>query len=430
MTEPLRIGIAGLGTVGTGVMKILQQNTDILTARAGRELRVVAVSSRNRDKDRGINLHGIRWYEDAVEMTTYPALDVVCELIGGAEGTARSVCESALTQRKHLVSANKALIAHHGQALAVLAAQHGKICAYEAAVAGGIPIIKVLREGLAANRISRIQGIMNGTCNYILTTMERTGKPFAEVLAEAQAKGYAEADPTFDVDGMDTAHKLAILAGLAFGFAPTLEPLPCEGIRQITIEDIRYARELGYRIKLLGIATADQDGKILQRVNPALVPLASPLGAVEDVYNAIQIEGNFVGKLFLEGRGAGEGPTASSVVADIVDIARGIAAPTLGTTSTQSTPSVFCAPEALECSYYLRLGVLDKAGVLAEVTNLLKEAGISLRDVSQHSGGQGEVVQIVLTTHRVREANMHAALATLRTLDSIVQAPCMIRIEA
>lgn len=429
MTEPLRIGIAGLGTVGTGVVKILQQNAGLLAERAGRELRVVAVSSRDRDRDRGINLHGIRWYEDAVEMTTYPALDVVCELIGGAEGIARAVCESTLTQGKHLVSANKALIAHHGQALASLAATHGKICAYEAAVAGGIPIIKVLREGLAANRITRIQGIMNGTCNYILTTMEKTGKPFAEVLAEAQAKGYAEADPTFDVDGMDTAHKLAILAGLAFGFAPTLEPLPCEGIRQITIEDIRYARELGYRIKLLGIA-ASSDGQILQRVNPALVPLSSPLGTVEDVYNAIQIEGDFVGKLFLEGRGAGEGPTASSVVADIIDIARGIAAPTLGSASTPSTPPIFCAPEALECSYYLRLGVLDKAGVLAEVTSLLKEAGISLRDVSQHSGGQGEVVQIVLTTHRVREANMNAALTRLHALDSVVHAPCMIRIEA
>lgn len=429
MTEPLRIGIAGLGTVGTGVVKILQQNASLLTERAGRELRVVAVSSRDRDRDRGINLHGIRWYDDAVEMTTYPALDVVCELIGGAEGIARTVCESTLTQGKHLVSANKALIAHHGQALATLAASKGKTCAYEAAVAGGIPIIKVLREGLAANRITRIQGIMNGTCNYILTTMEKTGKPFAEVLAEAQAKGYAEADPTFDVDGMDTAHKLAILAGLAFGFAPTLEPLPCEGIRQITIDDIRYARELGYRIKLLGIA-ASSDGQILQRVNPALVPLSSPLGAVEDVYNAIQIEGDFVGKLFLEGRGAGEGPTASSVVADIVDIARGIAAPTLGSASAPSAPPVFCAPESLECSYYLRLGVLDKAGVLAEVTSLLKEAGISLRDVSQHSGGQGEVVQIVLTTHRVREANMNAALAKLHALDSVVHAPCMIRIEA
>lgn len=429
MNDPLRIGIAGLGTVGTGVVKILQQNADILAARAGRELRVVAVSSRDRERDRGINLHGIRWYDDAVEMTTYPALDVVCELIGGAEGTAKQVCESALKHGKSVVTANKALVAHHAAALEALAALHGKHIAFEAAVAGGIPILKVLREGLAANHVSRIQGIMNGTCNYILTTMEKTGKPFAEVLAEAQAKGYAEADPTFDVDGMDTAHKLSILAALAFGFTPTLDPLPCEGIRRITIEDIRYARELGYRIKLLGIATA-KEGTVLQRVNPALVPLTSPLGSVEDVYNAIQIEGDFVGRLFLEGRCAGEGPTASSVVADIVDIARGIAAPMLGSQAAVRKPVQFADVNTLESAYYLRLGVVDKAGVLAEVTSLLKDAGISLRDVSQHSGGPDEVVQIVLTTHRVLEANMKPALTRLQALASVVQAPCMIRIEA
>lgn len=429
MTEPLRIGIAGLGTVGTGVLKILQQNSDIISARAGRDVRVVAVSSRDREKDRGVNMHGIRWYDDAVEMTTYPALDVVCELIGGSEGIAKEVCESALKLGKAVVTANKALVAHHGEALETLAAEKNAPFAFEAAVAGGIPVIKVLREGLAANHITRIQGIMNGTCNYILTQMEKTGRAFADVLAEAQAKGYAEADPTFDVDGMDTAHKLAILSALAFGHAPTLSPLPTEGIRRITLEDIRYARELGYRIKLLGI-TSKQEGAVMQRVNPALVPLGSPLAAVEDVYNAIQIEGDFVGRIFLEGRGAGEGPTASSVVADIIDIARSIAAPTLNILPAKRTSATFAPLETIESGYYLRLSVLDKPGVLAEVTGLFKEAGISLRDVSQHSGGQDEKVQIVLTTHRVKEANMNTALANIEALPSVVEPPCKIRIEA
>lgn len=429
MSEPLRIGIAGLGTVGTGVVKILQKNAATLSARAGRELRLVAVSARDRERDRGIDLKGIRWYDDAVEMTTYPALDIVCELIGGAEGVARDVCVSALENGKSVVTANKALVAHHGEALEALSLAKEKEFAFEAAVAGGIPVIKVLREGLAANKIARIQGIMNGTCNYILTQMEKTGKAFADVLTEAQAKGYAEADPTFDVDGIDTAHKLAILSALAFGYAPAMEPLPCEGIRSVTLEDIRYAHTLGYRIKLLGIASVE-DGKVTQRVNPALVPLSSPLAAVDDVYNAIQMEGDFVGRIFLEGRGAGEGPTASSVVADIVDIARGIAAPTLNVFPTRRTAAEFAPLEDIESGYYLRLDVLDKPGVLAEVTGALKDGGVSLRDVSQHSGGEGEHVQIVLTTHRVREANMRIAIARIEALDAVVQTPQMIRIAA
>jgi len=429
MSEPLRIGVAGLGTVGAGVVKILQHNAGLITARAGREIRVVAVSARNRERERGISLQGIRWYDDAVEMTTYPALDVVCELIGGAEGIARDVCVSALKNGKSVVTANKALVAHHGEALEALSLEKEKEFAFEAAVAGGIPVIKTLREGLSANRIARLQGIMNGTCNYILTQMEKTGKPFDEVLAEAQAKGYAEADPTFDVDGIDTAHKLAILSALAFGFAPAMDPLPCEGIRRITIADIAYARQLGYRIKLLGIAS-EQDGKVMQRVNPALVPLASPLGTVDDVYNAIQIEGDFVGRIFLEGRGAGEGPTASSVVADIIDIARGIAAPTLNVFPTRRGNAEFAPLETIETGYYLRLDVLDKPGVLAEVTGALKDGGISLRDVSQHSGGPDERVHIVLTTHRVRERNMREAMAKIEAMDAVVEPPQMIRIEA
>lgn len=429
MSEPLRIGIAGLGTVGAGVVKILQQNAAMVAARAGREVRVVAVSARNREQDRGFDMHGIRWYDNPVEMTAYPALDVICELIGGAEGVAKDVCVRALSEGKSVVTANKALVAHHGEALEALSLEKGKEFAFEAAVAGGIPVIKTLREGLAANRIRRILGIMNGTCNYILTQMEKTGKPFAEVLAEAQAKGYAEADPSFDVDGTDTAHKLAILTALAFGFAPVMSPLPCEGIRRITLADIRYARELGYRIKLLGIAT-EKAGTIVQRVHPALVPLGSPLSAVDDVYNAIQIEGDFVGRLFLEGRGAGEGPTASSVVADIIDIARGISAPMLSVFPEQRSIPQFSSLEALEGGYYLRLDVLDKPGVLAEVTGAFKDAGISLRDVSQHSGGPDEPVQIVLTTHQVREASMRSALASIGALPAVTEPPTMIRIEA
>ncbi len=429
MNEPLRIGIAGLGTVGVGVLKLLRENAALITARAGREVRVVAVSARNRDRDRGVEMKGLRWYDDAVEMTTYPALDVVCELIGGSEGVAKDVCEQALTQGKHVVTANKALVAHHGAALAKLAEAHGRAFAYEAAVAGGIPVIKVLREGLAGNRFLKLQGILNGTCNYILTTMEASGRSFEDVLREAQEKGYAEADPTFDVDGIDTAHKLAILAALAFGHVPAMEPLPCEGIRSITIEDIRYARELGYRIKLLGIATQPQ-GRTVQRVYPALVPLNSPLGTVEDAYNAVQLEGDAVERIFLEGKGAGEGPTASSVVADIIDIARGITPPTLNVTSDALKEAVFAPLGEISSAFYLRLNVQDRPGVLAEVTGLLKEQGISLKDVSQHSGGPDLPVQIVLTTHAVQESNLLDAAQELGALDAVLEPPHVLRIEA
>ncbi|MBM3573873.1 MAG: homoserine dehydrogenase, partial [Alphaproteobacteria bacterium] len=320
MTQPLKIAIAGLGTVGAGVLKLLAEHAELIAARCGRRLVVTAVSARDRKRDRGVDLTGVRWYQDAAALAADPEIEIVVELIGGAEGVARQLCEAALDAGKHVVTANKALLAHHGTALATLAEGKGRTLAFEASVAGGIPIVKSLREGLAANRLSRIYGILNGTCNYILTTMREQRREFAEVLAEAQKLGYAEADPSFDVDGTDAAHKLAILTSLAFGAAVDLNGVHIEGIRHVSSLDIDYADELGYRIKLLGIARRTEHG-IEQRVHPCMVPKGTPIAHVEGVYNAVVAEGDYVGRVVHEGRGAGAGPTASAVVADLLDIA-------------------------------------------------------------------------------------------------------------
>ncbi len=316
----LRIGIAGLGTVGAGVVRLLQENAGAVAAHAGRPIAVTAVSARDPSRDRGVALSGLRWVDDPVALATAPDVDVVVELIGGSEGPARALVQAALANGRPVVTANKALIAVHG---AGLAAEAGTTpLAFEAAVAGGIPVIKALREGLAANRISRVAGILNGTCNYILTAMHTHKQEFAAVLAEAQALGYAEADPSFDIDGIDAAHKLAILAAIAFGRPVAFDAVYVEGIRTISALDIAFAEELDYRIKLLGTARRHGDG-IEARVHPCLVPRTAPLARVDGVFNAVVAEGDFVGRVMLEGRGAGAGPTASAVVADVIDIARG-----------------------------------------------------------------------------------------------------------
>src|SRR5208283_1508289 len=303
MTRPLSVGVAGLGTVGGGVLKLLRDNAEIVTARAGRPIAVVAVSARDRSKDRGVPLGGLRWYDDPVALVGDAGVDVVVELIGGADGPARTLVEAAIAAGKPVVTANKAMLAVHGAALAAAAEAKGVPLAFEAAVAGGIPVIKALREGLAGNRISRIAGILNGTCNYILTQMRERGREFADVLADAQKLGYAEADPSFDIDGIDAAHKLAILAALAFGRPVAFDAVHVEGIRGVSALDIGFARELGYRIKLLGLA----------RVHPCMVPETAPIARVDGVFNAVVTEGDFVGRVMLEGRGAGAGPTASAV---------------------------------------------------------------------------------------------------------------------
>jgi homoserine dehydrogenase len=428
MTRPLSIGVAGLGTVGGGVVTMLRQNADIIAARAGRPIAVTAVSARDRSRDRGIPLSGLRWYDDAVALAADPNVDVVVEVIGGSEGPAKALVEAAIAAGKPVVTANKALLAVHGAALAAAAEKAGIALAFEAAVAGGIPAIKALREGLAGNRISRVAGILNGTCNYILTVMRERGREFAEVLADAQKLGYAEADPAFDVDGIDAAHKLAILAALAFGRPVDFAAVHVEGIRRISALDIAFANELGYRIKLLGIARATEAG-VETRVHPCMIPASAPIARVDGVFNAVVAEGDFVGRVMLEGRGAGAGPTASAVVADLIDIARGRATPVWGVApgALSAAPSLPMAAHV--GAYYLRLMVVDRPGVIADVSAVLRDAGISLESMLQRGRSPGEAVPVVLTTHETTEAAMRTALERIATLGAVLEPPAMIRIE-
>ena len=429
MTHPLSVAIAGLGTVGGGVLKLLRDNADVIAARAGRSIAVTAVSARDRTKDRGVSLSGLRWYEDPVALATDSGVDVVVELIGGAEGPARSLAEAAIAAGKPLVTANKAMLAVHGAALAAAAEHYNVPLGFEAAVAGGIPVIKALREGLAGNRIFRLAGILNGTCNYILTQMRERGREFAEVLADAQKLGYAEADPSFDIDGIDAAHKLAILAALAFGRPVAFDAVHVEGIRRVSALDVAFAGELGYRIKLLGIAR-QSDGGIEARVHPCMVPAAAPIARVDGVFNAVVAEGDFVGRVMLEGRGAGAGPTASAVVADLIDIARKRSTPVWGAAfdALSNAPSV---PMSMHVGpYYLRLMVVDRPGVIADVTAVLRDLGVSLESMLQRGRAPGEAVPVVLVTHETQESAMTAALDRIGALDAVLEAPTLIRIEA
>lgn len=428
MSAPLKLGVAGLGTVGAGLLNLLRQNAEVIAARAGRPIVVTAVSARDRTRDRGVDVTGLRWHEDAVALAADPEVDVVVELMGGSEGSARALVEAALKAGKPVVTANKALLATHGAALAKLAEAKGVPLAYEAAVAGGIPAIKALREGLAGNRISRVAGILNGTCNYILTEMRVKGLPFETVLKTAQELGYAEADPAFDIDGVDAAHKLAILAALAFGHVVDLESLHIEGIRNVSALDIALAGELGYRIKLLGIASRDAEG-VTARVHPCMVPEGSPIASVDGVFNAVMAEGDAVGRVVLQGRGAGAGPTASAVVADIIDIARGRSAPVWGAASETLDASPGLPMSRHRGAYYLRLMVLDQPGVIADVTGALRDAKISLESMLQRGRAPGEAVPVVLVTHECEEAQMQSALARIAALPSVVEQPAVIRIE-
>ncbi len=429
MTRPLAIGVAGLGTVGAGLLALLRDNAGLVTARAGRPIVVAAVSARDRTRDRGVALDGITWHEDPLALASDPAVDVVVELMGGAEGSARALVHAALAAGRPVVTANKALLAVHGAELAREAERAGVALAFEAAVAGGIPAIKALREGLAANRISRVAGILNGTCNYILSTMREQGRDFAEVLAEAQALGYAEADPSFDVDGIDAAHKLAILAALAFGRPVAFADVHVEGIRGVSALDIAFATELGYRIKLLGIARQHEAG-VQARVHPCLVPVAAPIARVEGVFNAVVAEGDQVGRVMLEGRGAGAGPTASAVAADLIDIARGRTTPVWGAAAASLSLLPSLPMSAWVGAYYLRLMVVDRPGVIADVTAVLRDHDVSVESMLQHGRAPGEAVPMVIVTHDVREASMRAALARIGALDSVLEAPAVIRIEA
>lgn len=428
MNTPLHIAVAGLGTVGAGTLKLLQTHGEMLRQRCGRPIVVAAVSARDKGRDRGVDLDGMEWHDDAAAMAAQSGAEVVVELIGGADGVAKAVCEAAIASGKHVVTANKALLAHHGTALALAAEAKGVSLGFEAAVVGGVPIIKALREGLAANGLSRIYGILNGTCNYILTTMRETGAKFEAVLADAQELGYAEADPSFDIDGIDAAHKLAILTSVAFGCEVNFPAVHIEGIRDISSLDIQFAGELGYKIKLLGIARLTGSG-VEQRVHPCLVPLAAPIAHVEGVFNAVVAEGDFVDTTVYQGRGAGAGPTASAVVADLVDIARGHRVPTFAVPATALAKIPAQPMERHRGAYYIRLMVVDKPGVIADVTAAFRDEEISLESMLQRGRAPGETVPVILITHDTEESAMSRALEKIAILEAIADPPRMIRIE-
>jgi homoserine dehydrogenase len=428
LNDPLKIAIAGLGTVGAGLVRLIRENGALLEHRCGRSVVITAVSARDRAMDRGIALSDVTWFDDPVAMAHAADADVIVELIGGADDPARSICEAAFGAGRHVVTANKALIAHHGMRLAAAAESAGVALAYEAAVAGGIPIIKSLREGLAGNAVSGLYGILNGTCNYILTTMRETGREFADVLADAQRLGYAEADPGFDVDGIDTAHKLAILTSVAFGCRINFDDIAVEGIRNVSALDIRFADELGYRIKMLGIARRTEAG-IEQRVHPCMVQLDSPIAHVEGVYNAIVAQGDFVGSTVFEGRGAGAGPTASAVAADLVDVARGSRLPAFGVPARSLAELPTVPMDRHVGAYYIRLMVVDRPGVFADVAAALRDEQVSMEAILQRTRAPGEPVPVVMTTHDVEEASMMRAVRRFAALETVIEPPHVIRID-
>jgi homoserine dehydrogenase len=427
VNSPLRIALAGLGTVGAGVVKLLDENRDLIARRAGRPIEIVAVSARDRSRDRGVDLGRFEWVDDTSSLAERENVDVVVELIGGSDGPAVALVREAISRGKGVVTANKAMIAHHGLELAAAAEKAGTPLKYEAAVAGGIPIIKAIREGAAANRIDRVYGILNGTCNYILTEMEEKGAAFGDVLAEAQRLGYAEADPTFDIDGIDAAHKLAILASLAFGSEIDFASVRTTGIRAVAATDIAHAAELGFRVRLVGVAEVVGD-RIHQRVHPCLVPLTNPLAKVTGSLNAVVAEGNFVGRLFFEGRGAGEGPTASAVVADLIDIARGEAGPAFAMPSHHLEPIGVGEAGDWRGRYYLRLSVADETGVLAELAAMLRDAGVSIDSLIQRGQADAGGVFIAIVSHETDESAVRNAIEAMRASSSVLGEPMLMHI--
>ncbi|HUO97614.1 MAG TPA: homoserine dehydrogenase [Rhizomicrobium sp.] len=426
MNPPLKIAIAGLGTVGGGVFKALKARNEALNLRAGRRLEIVTVC--DRDETRRAQFPAGNSTADLHSLARSDA-DVVVELIGGENGAAPALVEECLAAGKHVVTANKAMMARHGARLAVIAEQKGVALRFEAAVAGGIPIIKSLRESLIAFGVTAVRGVLNGTCNYILTQMEATGRGFGDVLKDAQKLGYAEADPTLDVGGGDTAHKLALLTAVAFGVKPDLEALAVTGIAHITPEDIAFAREFGFRIKLLGIAKMTPQG-IDHRVQPAMVRAGTPLGDVDGVFNAIVADANQAGPFFFEGRGAGESPTANAVVADIIDIAVGNVGPAFGVPATSLVALKSAPGGSTTSAFYLRFQVLDVPGVLAEIAGHLAKWRVSIESMIQRGRAPGEAVSIVMITHETTHAAVESALKTIAASDKVIAPPCMIPMES
>lgn len=437
MVAPLKVGLAGLGTVGASVIRLIEENQDALAARAGRPVTVVAVTARAKSKDRGIDLSRLRWVDDPVALAQDPEIDVFVELMGGEGDPAKAAVEAALAAGKSVVTANKALLAKHGVALAALAEQKQIALNFEAAVAGAIPIVKTLREGLAGNTITRVYGILNGTCNYILTRMEQEGLSFADCLKDAQRLGYAEADPTFDVEGFDTAQKLAILASLAFGTKVDSEAVYVEGISSIAPADLQAADELGYRIKLLGVAVRTETG-IEQRVHPTMVPKDSAIAQVMGVTNAVTVDAEGFPPITLVGPGAGGAATASAVVADIGDIARGTRTAPFGRPSSALSVAGKAPMQLHEGGYYIRLLAVDKPGSAAAIATRLAEQQISLESIVQRhrdpEGGKdaravSAPVPVILITYATTEDAVRRALAAVKADKVISGEPQLIRIE-
>jgi len=434
MAEALRVGIAGLGTVGASVARVLQAKAADITRQCGRDLVVTAVSARDRARDRGVDVSGAKWFDDPVELAKSADIDVFVELIGGDEGSARASVKAALEAGRHVVTANKALLAKHGVALAEIAEKKGVLLNYEAAVAGGIPVIKTLREALAGNSVTRVFGILNGTCNYILTRMEAEGISFEACLADAQRLGYAEADPTFDIEGNDTAHKLSILTSLAFGTKIAASDIYMEGISNITQADIRAAGELGYRIKLLGVAQKTDSG-IEQRVHPTMVPTASVIAQVHGVTNAVAIETDILGELLLSGPGAGGNATASAVIGDIADIAKSRPGfqhgPVFGRPVKELKPYKKAQMRSHEGGYFIRLTVHDRAGVFAGIARRMADNDISLESIVQRSAASEKTNEktVILVTHETTESAVRKAVDGVTRDGLLTDKPQVIRIE-
>ena len=427
MTTPLRLGIAGLGTVGVGVVRIVRTHAALLQARTGRDIQITAVSARDQSRDRGINLSHYAWESDPVALAKRDDIDIYVELMGGADGPALDSVRAALETGKDVVTANKAMLAMHGHELAKLAEEKGRIIRFEAAVAGGIPVIKALNEGLAGNEITRVMGVMNGTCNYILTRMESAGLPYATVFQEASDLGYLEADPTLDVGGIDAGHKLALLSAIAFGTRPDFSGMELEGIERISIDDIRQAADMGYRIKLLGVAQRTGRG-LEQRMQPCLVPMESPLGQLEGGTNMVVIEGDAVEQIVLRGPGAGQGPTASAVMGDVCDLARGFRMPTFGRPADM-LDELPAAMSSLPAPYYLRMGLIDKPGALAKIAMILGNSGVSIDRMRQYSHSATSA-PVLIVTHKTTRSALDEALAAMESTDVIASAPVALRIES
>ena len=424
--KPLNIAVAGLGTVGVGILTILEKNAELLTKKLGRAIQVKTVCARNRDKIRNVNLNGIEWVENPLSLTERHDIDIIVEVIGGSGNPSKALVEKALMSGKHVVTANKALLAEHGHSLAVMAEENKMALRFEAAVAGGIPIIKALAEGLSSNSVSRVAGVMNGTCNYILTRMESTGESYEKVFKEAQDLGFVEADPRLDVGGIDAAQKLAILSSISFQSQIDFNSIEIEGIEKISLFDIENAREMGYRIKLIGMSQLTEDG-LYQEVQPCLIPKSSPLSKLEGGTNMVIIDSDFVGQTSFSGPGAGGGPTASAIVSDIIDIGNAKIAPVFGI-KAKYLQKIGKSTIGINRCYYLRLSLVDKPGTLAKVATVLGEYNISI-DRMRQKAHDGDEAPLLIVTHKTTLKTVKKALSEINNLEVCLKPPVTIKIE-